>query len=83
MSYCFVTLSFPPSLPPLSIYHRFFTKKQVTGLLTHGDSPYIRAIGFLYLRFVLDPKEIWEWFCPYLDDPEEFTPSSFPPSLPL
>ena len=42
------------------------------------DSPYIRCIGFLYLRYGCDPKEIWEWVSPYIDDPEEFAPSSDP-----
>ncbi len=54
------------------------TRKQLTSLITHGDSPYIRAIGFLYLRYGCDPKEMWEWFAPYVDDPEEFAPSSDP-----
>ena len=27
------------------------TVKQIKGLLNHTDSPYIRAIGFLYLRY--------------------------------
>lgn len=57
------------------------TKKQVTGLLTHSDSPYIRAIGFLYLRYACDPKQIWDWYAPYLDDSEEFAPSSDPNAL--
>lgn len=26
------------------------TRKQVTGLITHCDSPYIRALGFMYIR---------------------------------
>jgi len=39
-------------------------------LLTHKDSPYIRGIGLLYLRLLLDPKQLWEWMSPYLDDTE-------------
>ena len=27
-------------------------------------------IGFLYLRYVADPKTLWEWYEPYLRDPE-------------
>lgn len=27
------------------------TRKQVMGLITHTDSPYIRALGFMYIRF--------------------------------
>lgn len=40
-------------------------------MLNHVDSPYIRCIGFLYIRYACDPKEIWEWFMPYLYDTEE------------
>lgn len=27
------------------------TRKQVMGLITHQDSPYIRALGFMYIRY--------------------------------
>lgn len=53
-----------------------FTVKQMQGLLNHGDSPYIRAIGFLYLRYVGDPKTLWGWFEQYVTDDEEFSPGS-------
>lgn len=53
-----------------------FTVKQMQDLLDHGDSPYIRALGFLYLRYVGDPKSLWEWLKPYVEDPEEFSPGS-------
>ncbi|ELR20176.1 PRP38 premRNA processing factor [Acanthamoeba castellanii str. Neff] len=49
------------------------TKKQVTGMLDHADSPYIRGIGFLYLRMCTNPKLLWDWFEPYLADEEEIT----------
>lgn len=39
-------------------------------LLDHPDSPYIRAIGFLYLRYVGDPKDVYQWIEPYLYDEE-------------
>ncbi|KAJ3298140.1 PRP38 pre-mRNA processing factor 38 domain-containing protein B [Borealophlyctis nickersoniae] len=47
------------------------TIKQVNGLITHTDSPYIRALGFLYLRYVCKPANLWAWYEPYLDDDEE------------
>ncbi|KAL6579563.1 hypothetical protein OROMI_009779 [Orobanche minor] len=28
-------------------------------------------IGFLYLRYVADPKTLWSWYEPYLKDDEE------------
>lgn len=46
------------------------TPNQITGLLNHGDSPYIRAIGMLYLRYVCDPSSLLQWFWDYLNDDE-------------
>ncbi|KAE9078610.1 hypothetical protein PF001_g28020 [Phytophthora fragariae] len=64
------------------LLHKFFlmrlTRKQMQGLLRHTDSPYIRVVGFLYLRFTCDPEELWTWFEPYLEDPEEFNASANP-----
>jgi pre-mRNA-splicing factor 38B len=37
---------------------------------------YIRAIGFLYLRYVCAPAQLWDWFQYYLEDEEEITISS-------
>ncbi|KAL0021675.1 hypothetical protein WJX77_010314 [Trebouxia sp. C0004] len=51
------------------------SEQQVDALLTHEDSPYIRAIGFLYLRYVGDPKQLWAWLRPYVQDSEEISPS--------
>ncbi|KAF7731992.1 hypothetical protein EC973_007097 [Apophysomyces ossiformis] len=47
------------------------TVRQVENLIDHTDSPYIRAIGFIYLRYVCAPAQLWDWFSYYLDDPEE------------
>ncbi|GAA0144780.1 hypothetical protein LIER_05135 [Lithospermum erythrorhizon] len=62
------------------LLYKFFTMKltvkQMHGLLKHTDSPYIRAVGFLYLRYLADPKTIWNWYEPYLKDEEEFSPGS-------
>ncbi|XP_021297910.1 pre-mRNA splicing factor SR-like 1 isoform X3 [Herrania umbratica] len=62
------------------LLYKFFTMKltvkQMHGLLKHPDSPYIRAIGFLYLRYAADPKTLWTWFEPYIKDEEEFPPGS-------
>ncbi|CAI5718870.1 unnamed protein product [Hyaloperonospora brassicae] len=64
------------------LLHKFFlmrlTVKQMQGLLRHTDSPYIRVIGFLYLRFTCDPEELWTWYEPYLEDVEEFNASANP-----
>ncbi|KAL8104359.1 pre-mRNA splicing factor SR-like 1 isoform X2 [Apium graveolens] len=62
------------------LLYKFFTMKltakQMSVLLDHEDSPYIRAIGFLYLRYAADPKTLWGWFEPYIKDEEEFSPGS-------
>lgn len=39
---------------------------------------YIRALGFLYLRYVCAPANLWDWFQYYLEDDEEITISSGP-----
>jgi len=41
----------------------------ISHLLRHKDSVYIRALGFLYLRCVTDSKGLWHWFQPFLSDP--------------
>ncbi|PRW61404.1 pre-mRNA-splicing factor 38B isoform X1 [Chlorella sorokiniana] len=49
--------------------------REVRQMLDHKDSPYIRAVGFLYLRYACDPRKLWNWFHKYLRDTEEFDPS--------
>lgn len=40
-------------------------------MLQHPDSPYIRCIGFLYLRYVADPSTLYsKWFHLFLYDME-------------
>jgi pre-mRNA-splicing factor 38B len=46
------------------------TSKQVYGLMNHADSPYIRGLGFMYVRFTQPPSDLLEWFEDYLDDEE-------------
>ncbi|XP_024525960.1 pre-mRNA splicing factor SR-like 1 isoform X2 [Selaginella moellendorffii] len=62
------------------LLYKFFTMKltvkQMQGLLNHADSPYIRAIGFLYLRYCGEPRTLWQWFEPYIEDDEEFSPGT-------
>lgn len=61
------------------LLHRLFvlkpTEEQVRETITHQDSPYIRAIGFLYLRYVCPPRDLWEWLGPFCGDREEIQPS--------
>ncbi|KAF2354163.1 Pre-mRNA-splicing factor 38 [Trinorchestia longiramus] len=46
------------------------TRKQVNGMLNHTDSPYIRGLGFMYLRYTQPPPDLWSWMEPYLEDEE-------------
>ncbi|CAF1155236.1 unnamed protein product [Rotaria sordida] len=52
------------------LYTLKLTRKQVISLTTHTDSPYIRALGFMYIRYTQPPNELFEWFEEYLDDTE-------------
>lgn len=49
------------------------TPHQMDLTLRHADSPYIRGIGFLYLRYAGPPDQVWQWIGPHVHDPEEFT----------
>eukprot|EP00040_Diaphanoeca_grandis_P007527 m.41257 g.41257 ORF g.41257 m.41257 type:complete len:211 (-) comp18740_c0_seq2:121-753(-) len=59
------------------LLYKFFcirlNEKEVIKLLNHPDSPYIRAIGFLYLRYCIPPKDLMDWYWDYIHDNEEFT----------
>lgn len=59
---------------------RLFTiqlsKRDLRDMMEHVDSPYIRCIGFLYARYVLDPRTMWKLLERYLFDEEEFAPGS-------
>lgn len=46
------------------------TSKQAVGLMNHADSPYIRALGFMYIRYTQNPAELWDWFEHYIEDEE-------------
>lgn len=48
----------------------------MTLMLNHVDSPYIRCIGFLYLRYGSNPTDIWDRFRPFLYDEEPVRTSS-------
>lgn len=52
------------------------TKKQLYHLLDHTDSPYIRGLGFIYIRYTQSPDTLWDWYEPYLDDEEEIDPKA-------
>ncbi|XP_015599282.1 pre-mRNA-splicing factor 38B isoform X2 [Cephus cinctus] len=47
------------------------TRKQLNGLINHPDSPYIRALGFMYIRYTQPPADLFSWYDEYLEDEEE------------
>ncbi|XP_003380922.1 putative ubiquitin carboxyl- hydrolase ubh-4 [Trichinella spiralis] len=52
------------------------TRKQLTAILNHPDSCYIRGLGFMYIRFCLHPATFWSWYEPYFEDSEEIDPKA-------
>ena len=56
------------------------TEKQMALMLNHPDSPYIRCIGFLYLRYATEPSALYSWYDPYLYDEQPVRVSPNPAS---
>ncbi|KAI8090022.1 PRP38 family-domain-containing protein [Halteromyces radiatus] len=54
------------------------TIKQLEHMIDHKDSVYIRAVGFMYLRYVCAPAQLWDWLGYYLDDEEEINVANGP-----
>jgi len=52
-----------------TLFCKRLTERQLDKLVTHPDSIYIRAIGFLYLRYTAEVDTLWTWFSDYVDDP--------------
>jgi len=46
------------------------THKQIISMMNHADSPFIRGLGFMYVRFTQPPADLMGWFEDYLDDEE-------------
>lgn len=44
------------------------TESQVYYLVNYPENDYVRCAGFLYMRYMSDPKELWGLFYPYLYD---------------
>jgi pre-mRNA-splicing factor 38B len=53
------------------LYTLKLTRKQLNGLIKHTDSPYIRALGFMYIRFSQPPSDLYDWYEEFLQDEEE------------
>ncbi|KAK8810457.1 hypothetical protein WA158_007032 [Blastocystis sp. Blastoise] len=44
-------------------------------LLKEKKCLYLRCIGFLYIRYGIEPKDLWKWLSPYFDEGQLFAPS--------
>ena len=44
-------------------------------LLRHEDSPFIRVIGFLYVRYIKNGRDLLKWCEEFFNDKEKFKPS--------
>jgi len=53
------------------LYTLKLTRKQLNGLIKHSDSPYIRGLGFMYIRFTQPPADLFDWYEEFLQDEEE------------
>jgi pre-mRNA-splicing factor 38B len=55
----------------LRLFTLRMTEHQLQLMLNHEDSPYIRAVAFLYLRYAGPPEQTYKWIEPYLYDMED------------
>ncbi|PRP88890.1 hypothetical protein PROFUN_00358 [Planoprotostelium fungivorum] len=57
------------------LLYKFFTmrltEKQMVQLIDDPHNQYVRAVGFLYLRYTCPPQDLWSWFGNYLEEESE------------
>jgi pre-mRNA-splicing factor 38B len=56
------------------------TKNQMQTLISHQDSPFIRCVALLYLRYLGKFDQLYDWFEPLLEDEETFAPDRDTPT---
>lgn len=49
--------------------------RRLQHLINSQESPFVRCVGFLFVRFALDPGQLWSWLGEYVLDEEEFHPA--------
>lgn len=58
--------------------YRLFTlgcdRRQLGRLIDNADNAYVRCAGFLFIRFGLQPDQLWPWLGEYILDDEELRP---------
>ena len=57
------------SITDRNLRHAKISISDVLYIAVHEQ--FLRGIGFLFLRYCCDPKQLWAWFQPNLKDPEE------------
>jgi len=59
------------------------TEMQLKELIDPRSNVYVRAVAFLYLRYTCVPKELWEWYQPFLEEETPIKVSKTPSDEPL
>uniref|UniRef100_A0A0N4Z164 FERM domain-containing protein n=1 Tax=Parastrongyloides trichosuri TaxID=131310 RepID=A0A0N4Z164_PARTI len=44
------------------------TRKQIVAIINNEQNTYLRVMGFLYIRYCQPPKDLYDWYEPYLND---------------
>ena len=52
------------------------TESQITYMLSNREYPYLRCCGFLFIRYLCDPKELWKRLSKYIFDDQVFSPTA-------
>jgi len=47
------------------------TERQLESLVESKQSPFLRVLGFLYIRYCVKREEVWEWLSPYIDEQQK------------
>ncbi len=46
----------------MKMFQLGLTRNQIVQLIKSETSFYAHALALLYLRYVIDPKDLWSWF---------------------
>lgn len=58
------------------------TVNQMTRMLEFEGSPFVRLMGFLYLRYTYPTDKLLDWFADFIDDNEEVKVDESPSARP-
>merc|ERR1711939_409058 len=72
-------IGYPKPSTAFCILYKLFTmkvnKNQIRGMLDH-KKPLVRCLGFLYLRYLLKPTKLWQYFELSFKDETEVIPGA-------